>query len=150
MKFELFHPMPEDMVSLDYKECYSLGELGCSKTLIEMSHLGRSKESLCLAFANQGLIYGIAGSYRSWAGSAQAWAIFSPAVDKYPVALKKVCTSLINHAVKEQHLVRLSLTVRSDYEKGNNFAKCLGFELEGHMKKYLPDGRDAHLYARIF
>ncbi len=150
MKFELFHPMPEDINSLDYKECYSIGELGCSKTLIEMSHLGRSKESICLAFANAGMIYGIAGSYRSWPGSAQAWAVFSPSVDKYPVALKKICASLINHAVKEQHLHRLSLTVKSDYEKGNNFAGCLGFELEGLMKKYLPDGADACLYARTF
>lgn len=150
MKYSLFHPKPEDLDSLDYKECYSLGELGCSRTLIEMSHLGRKKESLCLAFENSGLIYGIAGSYMSWAGSGQAWAVFSPAVDKFPIALKKICESLIHYASREQRLVRMSLTVRSKYQKGNRFAKSLGFELEGEMKRYLPDGGDAHLYARLF
>lgn len=150
MKYELFHPQPEDLDTLDYKECYSIGELGCSRTLIEMSHMGRTKDSMCLAFAHGGLVYGIAGSYRNWAGSAQAWAVFSPAVEKYPIALKKVCDSLINFAVKEQYLLRLSLTVRSNYDKGNRFAKAMGFELEGEMKRYLPDGGDAFLYARLF
>lgn len=150
MRYELFRPLPEDLDKIEAKDCYSLGEVGCSRTLIDMSWVGKSKDSICLAFAKEGQIHGIAGSYRNWAGSAQAWAVFGARVDEYPIALSKVCHSLINYAVAEQALQRLSLTVRSSYTTGDRFARSLGFTFEGRMRKFLPDGDDANIYSRLF
>lgn len=141
--------LPSALDSIEAKECYSLGELGCTKTLIELSAT-KNKDSLCLGFSNGEKLLGIAGAYRSWPGSAQAWAVFDKAVDHFPIELTKVCLSLMQYARKEQDLRRLSLTVRDGFKKGDRFAKALGFEPEGHMRRYLPDGGDAILYARLF
>ena len=150
MKYDLLHPVADDIDKLDPKDCYSLGDVGCTKTLVQMSWVGKTKDSICLAFVNQGKFYGVAGSYRNWAGVAQGWAIFDRAVDEHPIALTKTCVTLIKYAQKEQELRRLSLTVRSGYTKGDKFARALGFVLEGEMKKFLPDGSDAWMYARLF
>ena len=93
---------------------------------------------------------GIVGSYRQWEGSAQIWAVLGEELDRHPIALLKSCIILLNYAVQKQKLRRVSLTVRSDYTKGNRFAHALGFDFEGKMHAYLPDGGDANLYARLF
>lgn len=141
--------LPSALDDIEPKECYSLGELGCTRTLIELSTT-KNKDSLCLGFALEGKLLGVAGAYRSWPGSSQAWAIFDEAVDGHPFSLTKTCLSLIEYARQEHSLHRLSLTVRKDFDKGDRFAKSLGFVQEGEMRKYLPDGGDARLYARIF
>ena len=71
-------------------------------------------------------------------------------MDRYPIALYKTCALLLNYAVQKQGLRRVSLTVNASYTKGNRFAQALGFDLEGRMVGYLPDGSDANLYARLF
>lgn len=141
--------LPSALDSLKPKECFSLGELGCSRTLIELSNT-KNKDSLCLGFAFEGKLLGVAGAFRSWPGSSQAWAIFDEAVDHHPFSLTKTCLSLIEYARQEHSLHRLSLTVKKDFEKGHRFAEALGFVQEGEMRKYLPDASDARLYARIF
>jgi len=35
------------------------------------------------------------------------------------------------------------------FKEGHRWIKMLGFELEGYMKAYRPDGADMLLYARI-
>jgi hypothetical protein len=149
MRFSLVRVLPSALDDIKPKDCFSLGELGCTRTLIELSAT-KNKDSLCFGFALEGKLMGVAGAYRSWPGSSQAWAIFDSAVDAYPIAITKTCLSLIEYAKKEHSLHRLSLTVRSGFEKGHAFAKSLGFIQEGEMRKYLPDGGDAKLYARLF
>lgn len=149
MRYKLFEVLPDDLDELDVKDCYSVGELGCSKTLIQLSKV--TKDSIALGFGcGDGILHGVAGSYRQWDGSAQLWAVFSSKADCRPIALTKICDALIDYAVKKQALKRVSLNVRADYEKGNRFAQFLKFELEGCMRRYLPGGVDANLYARLF
>jgi hypothetical protein len=149
MKYSLFDVTPEDVDKIQAKECYSVGELGCCKLLIKMAMV--NVDSIALGFGDEdGRLHGIAGSYRQWEHSSQLWAIFDKRTEKYPLALTKVCESLIKFAVKKQDLHRVSLNVRSDYTCGNAFANFLKFSLEGRMNRYLPDGGDANLYARLF
>lgn len=149
MRFNLVKVLPDAIDAISPKECYSLGELGCTKDLIKLSTM-KNKDSICLGFTEGGKLLGVAGSYRVWAGSAQAWGVFDRAVDKFPKSLTEVCLSLILYAQKTQELKRISLTVREGFKKGDRFASVLGFEQEGSMKRYLPDGGDARLYARLF
>jgi len=148
MKFSAYTVQPTDIDSLEAKDCYSLGEMGCSKMLADLSY--SNPDSLCVSFGIDGRILGVAGSFRQWAGSSQLWAIFDKEVDKYPMALTRICNSLILYAVKKQNLRRVSINVKSDYTKGNRFAWTLGFDFEGKMHGFLPDGTDANLYARLF
>lgn len=150
MKYKLFDIIPDDIDELEAKPCYSIGELGCAKTLIKLS-MTSNNDSLAYGFGMEdGHLHGIAGSYRQWDGSAQLWAILSQASCRYPISLTKICEAMVSYAVKKQELRRVSITVKTDYFQGNRFAQVLGFTLEGRMKKFLPDGADANLYARIF
>lgn len=149
MKYKLFEIEPGDVDEIDAKECYSVGELGCSKDLIQLSK--STPDSIAIGFGEgDSDLHGIAGSYRQWPGSAQLWAIFSYKTERHPLALTKICDALIIYAVKKQELRRVSLNVRASYERGNKFAKFLKFDLEGTMRSYLPDGEDANMYARLF
>jgi hypothetical protein len=148
MKFSYFEPAVEDVGKIEAKECFTVGEIGCVKDLVHLS--GMNSDSLAVAIGSDKGLHGILGSYRQWEGSAQAWALFDKSMDCYPIALTKACHELIAYAQKKQNLHRLSITVRSDYKKGNLFAKKLGFFFEGQMMKYLPGGIDANMYARIF
>lgn len=149
MKYKLFEVVPEDIDEIVAKDCYSVGELGCCKTLIRLSAM--NADSITCGFGEgEGVLHGIAGSYRQWDGVAQLWAVFDKVSCKYPIAFTKICESLIRYAAEKQQLKRVSLTVKADYFQGNNFARVLGFTLEGKMKTYLPDGADANLYARFF
>lgn len=149
MKHKFFHVAPEDLDHLEAKDCYSVGELHCAKEMVALALKG--EDSIALGFGpNVGEIQGIAGSYRQWTGSAQLWAVLSPATEKHPIALRRACIQLVHYAVDKQHLHRVSLTVKSSYAKGIRFAESLGFQFEGKMLRFLPDKEDANLYARLF
>lgn len=148
MRYNFYQVEPGDIDEIDAKDCYSVGELGCCKTLIQLSKM--NADSMACGFGvGEGLLHGIAGSYRQWDGAAQLWAIFDKDTIRYPIALTKVCESLIQYAVHKQCLRRISLTVKADFKEGNRFAKFLNFEFEGTMRSYLPGGADANLYARV-
>ena len=53
--------------------------------------------------------------------------------------------------ILEDHsaIKRVELTVRSGFEPGLRWARMLGFEHEGKMKSWAPDGHDYDLFARI-
>lgn len=44
---------------------------------------------------------------------------------------------------------RVEAYVDVGFKEGVRWMKMLGFELEGHMRAYGPDGRDMLLYARV-
>ncbi len=150
MRFSLSPVTPEDVDILSAKSVYSVGEIGCVKAMIALAHKGRNPDSLAMGFGPREEVWGVAGSYRQWAGAAQFWALFDDRVESHPLALLKVCLLLMAYAVQKQELRRVSLTVRSSYTKGNRFAATLGFDFEGKMYGYLPDSGDANLYARLF
>lgn len=148
MKFKTYTARPEDMDNLALKDCYSFAEIGASRELIAFGE--KSPDSLCVSFGIDGKILGVAGSFKQWSGVSQLWALFSKEVDAYPIELTKVCQALILYAAETQELRRVSLNVRYDYTKGNQFAQRLGFDFEGRMYGFFPDGGDASLYARLF
>jgi RimJ/RimL family protein N-acetyltransferase len=44
---------------------------------------------------------------------------------------------------------RYESTVDVGFKQGHRFMKMLGFEVEGYLKAYRPDGADMVLYARV-
>jgi RimJ/RimL family protein N-acetyltransferase len=44
---------------------------------------------------------------------------------------------------------RIEATVDVGFKQGHRWIKMLGFELEGYMRAYRPDGADMLLYARV-
>lgn len=44
---------------------------------------------------------------------------------------------------------RIEAAVASDFEQGHRMIKMLGFEFEGRMRAFSPEGDDHDLYARV-
>jgi hypothetical protein len=90
----------------------------------------------------------IFGGYCPLEGVMQFWGMVSDGVRECPVAFHKTCKSFLEFYQSKYTLRRMQINVRVDYPEGYRWAKALGFELEGVMKKYGPDGTDYALFGR--
>lgn len=86
----------------------------------------------------------IAGTIEHWKGRHQAWAYFARNTGPHMLAATR--------AVKKNLLGvrgRVEFTVRKDFEKGQRWARLLGFEVETPlMKGYGPEGESHIGYVR--
>ena len=86
-----------------------------------------------------------AGIILQWEGRAFAWALVSEDCCAHLFAATRAVARFL--ALRDER--RIETTVRSDFAEGARWARMLGFEREGKMRAYSPDGRDYDLYARI-
>lgn len=90
-------------------------------------------------------VLGCAGVMNMWEGRVMAWALISADAGKNFIRIFKA----IKRFVDSHPADRIEATVDVNFEEGHRLMKMLGFEYEGLARKYLPDGRDVCLYARI-
>jgi RimJ/RimL family protein N-acetyltransferase len=77
------------------------------------------------------------------------WSIISDDARRYPKQLTIVAKSFSDIVAQSLSLHRLQLTVRLDEPRALRWAEYLGFEIEGLMRKYSPDGADTYILARV-
>lgn len=76
-----------------------------------------------------------------WPGVGEAWAIFDTNIGKYhidPQIGKKVIRSMM----EKNNLFRLQCTPRTNWQPGISYVRYLGFEPEGVLRRFYPDGSD--------
>jgi len=86
-----------------------------------------------------------AGIVPQWQNRAMAWALVGKNAGRAMVALHRAvlrCFEIHPHK-------RIETTVASKFAEGHRWARMLGFEREGTMTAFAPDGADYDLYARI-
>ena len=83
-----------------------------------------------------------------WGGLAEFWSMFDDRARRYPKAMTSIAKQFLYIAEIAEGLRRLQITVKSDDQRAYRWAKALGFEEEGLMRKFLPDGSDAYMMAR--
>ena len=83
-----------------------------------------------------------------WEGVYEGWVMASDKVWNYPVATARVVKKALEQLIEENKIVRLQTTVKKNFKLGHRFAKWLGLENEGIMKKYISN-EDHIRYARI-
>lgn len=81
------------------------------------------------------------------AGILQVWALLADRID-CPVRLHRAVGHLIDHGFDVLSLRRMQMSVRCGFSAGWNWASMLGFNCEGVMSKYGPDGSAYWLFAR--
>ena len=64
------------------------------------------------------------------------------------MATARVVKKALEQLIEENKIVRLQTTVKKNFKLGHRFAKWLGLENEGIMKKYISN-QDHIRYARI-
>lgn len=86
-----------------------------------------------------------AGVMRMWDNRDQAWALMGAESGRHFVAIYRGIRRFLDmHDTR-----RVEATVDSGFDAGHRLMRLLGFQREGCMRAYLPDGRDCDLYARV-
>ncbi len=101
-----------------------------------------------LAFTGvvKGEIMVCGGIVHQWAGRGQLWSVFSADSKKNFISTFRGIQNFLNSAPYD----RIEMAVPVHIEVGHRRAKMLGFEVEcRRAKRYLPDGTDCVLYARV-
>ncbi|MEZ5665875.1 MAG: hypothetical protein R3F55_00235 [Alphaproteobacteria bacterium] len=89
-------------------------------------------------------VVGCAGVVRLTAQRGHAWALLACDAGHSLTAIHRAVVGFLAH----QRMRRIETAVDAEFAAGHRWARMLGFECEGLMRAYGPDGRDAHLYAR--
>lgn len=95
---------------------------------------------------HEGCVVACAGVVPKWPGVATAWGLFDLAFpqhfrEAYIFAHKWLFLCPVR---------RLETYCAAGHDAGERLLRHLGFEPEGLMRKGLPDGRDAWIYARVY
>tara|TARA_R110002126_G_C10287404_1_gene485684 strand:- start:51 stop:491 length:441 start_codon:yes stop_codon:yes gene_type:complete len=101
-----------------------------------------------LAFLGEGNVYAVTGLAPMWDGVAEAWFIPTKDMQKKKIQTIRLVRRELDAAIQRLKLRRVQAAVRSDFAGAHKLAKFLGFESEGLMKKYGPDGLDYERYAK--
>lgn len=95
-----------------------------------------------------GKVAGFAGIQVKWEGRGLAWAMLSPHLTpRNFIRVHNKVRDILDTA-QIQRLRRIETAVRVDFQAGHRWAGALGFEREGLMRRFTPNGCDAVLYAR--
>ena len=105
-----------------------------------------------LAFTGliDGYVIASAGIKPLWPGVGEAWIVASDNMPKKKLSVIKLIRENFDRMIQDNNFVRVQACVRSDWPEAKRFAEFLGFEHEGIMKKYGPDGQDYYRMARVF
>jgi len=88
------------------------------------------------------------GSVQVWTGLEEMWCLLENSSRNYALSLTKIAIAYRDFRTIAGNLHRLQITVRSDDLRAVRWGKAIGFETEGRMKKYGPDGSDFFLMSR--
>lgn len=92
-----------------------------------------------------GTVMAIAGLSKQWEGRAIAWSLLSPNIGHHFIEIHRA----VKRALAQTHMRRIEAHVDPTFASAVRWIQMLGFEREGVMKQFSPDGRDMDLYARI-
>ncbi len=89
------------------------------------------------------------GVHPMWEGVGEAWLLVGKEGYDKPKTVAKWTDYLFQILQEEHKLFRIQASVAALDLTANRYAQWLGFEKEGIMRKYGPDGTDYIRYARV-
>ena len=104
-----------------------------------------SDKGLAWTAEHEGVVLAVAGVEPQWENRATAFALLSDDSGPHFPAIHSAVVEFLDNAPYR----RIEATVDVGFKQGHRWIKMLGFELEGYMKAYRPDGADMLLYARV-
>lgn len=76
-------------------------------------------------------------------------ALISKSAKKHPLTFHRCAKYLTEHAIEDRQIQRIQMSVRCGFDMGWKWAESLGFQCEGTMRKYGPQGQHYWLFARV-
>ncbi len=102
------------------------------------------RRSVAFTAIDDGVI-AIAGLATAWPGRDVAWSLLSNCGSFRFLAIHRAVQVFMD----DRPTRRIEMTVDVSHDSARRWARLLGFQEEGLMQAYTPDGRDAILYARV-
>lgn len=100
------------------------------------------------AIMDNGEIYAAWGLAPVWDGVAEGWMVPSKLIDSRKISVARAIRRQLERDIVRLKLRRVQAAVRKDFNEAHQFIKFLGFESEGIMHRFGPDGADYERYAR--
>jgi len=85
------------------------------------------------------------GVVKQWDNRGTAWALISGNAGRHFVRIHKA----VQRFLDTTDFRRVEAWADAGFEQGHRWLHMLGFEREGYMRAFSPQGADAVLYARI-
>jgi RimJ/RimL family protein N-acetyltransferase len=92
-------------------------------------------------------IVGCTGVVRINDNTCEVWIILDHCAKQYIREIYRHAFAFLDRT--QQFFVRIQAIVRTDWPTAHRFIERLGFQKEGMMRKFGPDGSDYYLYARV-
>ncbi len=89
------------------------------------------------------------GVVHAGGGVGVIWMYTTDAARGHGVKLCRFAKTAINIVFEEMRFHRLQAVIRADRPEYTRWARLMGFECEGLMKKAAPDKTDLYLFARV-
>lgn len=83
-------------------------------------------------------------------GRGEVWLVFSTELYRHVKTVYRVMKMLLSIVVEQFRLTRLQTVVKCDIEAGTRFVEHFGFEREGLLRAYGPNGEDFYIYGRVY
>jgi hypothetical protein len=94
---------------------------------------------------SEGVPVACGGLYEIWPGRALAWTYLGADCGREFMALHRT----VSGHLRDAKWRRVEAYVEAGYRNGTRWVEALGFEFEGLLKGFMPDGKDMNLYARV-
>ncbi len=96
-----------------------------------------------------GRIIAIVGIAHQWRGVGTVWTLLTAESRERGVVLTRGMLRFLGMLHGERHYTRIQATVEHGDEAARDWIMQLGFEYEGTMFAYSPDGKTHDMYARV-
>ena len=82
-------------------------------------------------------------------GKAEAWALFAKDFQKHILNIYRIIRAGLDMAFKKKNLMRIQATIDPSYPETIRWIESLGFEKEGCLRRFGPQGQDFLMYSRL-
>ena len=116
------------------------------RTLLRMKEYRHDLLHRSVAFtAIDETVIAVAGVALAWPEREVAWSLLSECGPRRFLTVHRAVQAFLDN----RRTRRIEMSVDADHASARRWARMLGFQEEGLMQAYTPDGRDAILYARV-
>lgn len=107
--------------------------------------LGHMKQSDCFAVLDGDEVLLAGGALPMWENRAQIWSLLSRDAYRHMTGIHRVALRFLSTRLER----RLEATCHAGFRPGRHWLQMLGFQYEGTLRGYTPDGFDHDLFARV-
>jgi len=105
------------------------------------------QEGMAFRGIDNGYLVGAAGIFPLWEGVGEAWFLGASRVGKHQIRVARLVREGLLQIAEEQGMWRVQAAMRSDWPELKRWAKFLGMEHEGTMRRYGANKLDYERWA---